>query len=341
MPTVVIKSGATIFVTGVNGLIGSHVADQLLARGYNVRGAVRDVEKTKWLKDFFDGRHKGVKFELVGVPDMTADGCYDAHVEGTEGFVHVAAPVGGILDLDVALDLGRKAALNALKACAKTPSVSRFVTTSSSFAASFPKVHLDHDLEIDETTFHDSAVEQAKLAEDPRQKGMCVYAAMKSETEKEMWKWVKENKPHFVFNSVLPNANFGPLLVPEHQGLPSTVAWINSAFTGERFSELAAMVDPQWYISPIDDALLHVSALIHSDVDGERLFAYAERWNWNQILAILRKHYPQKTFPDDVDGQKDDRVKPPNARAEEVLRWVKGEGWTSLEESVVGTSKGW
>jgi hypothetical protein len=128
--------------------------------------------------------------------------------------VHVAAPVGGILDLDVALDLGCKAALNALKACAKTPSVTRFVTTSSSFAASFPKINLDHDFVIDETTFHDTALEQAKVADEPRQKGMLIYAAMKSETEKEMWKWVKQNRPGFVMNSVVsivPKRVYNPL----------------------------------------------------------------------------------------------------------------------------------
>jgi nucleoside-diphosphate-sugar epimerase len=82
MPTVVIKPGATIFVTGVNGLIGSYVADQLLLRGYNVRGAVRDVEKTKWLKEYFDGKHSDAKFEMVAVPDMTVEGCYDNLVQG-------------------------------------------------------------------------------------------------------------------------------------------------------------------------------------------------------------------------------------------------------------------
>ncbi|KAF2033712.1 dihydroflavonol-4-reductase [Setomelanomma holmii] len=341
MSTVAIQPGATIFVTGVNGLIGSYVADQLLIRGYNVRGAVRDVEKTKWLKEFFVEKYKIAKFDLVGVPDMTTEGCYDDHVKGIEGFVHVAAPVGGILDIDEALNLGRNAALNALKACAKTPTVTRFVTTSSSFAASFPKTKLDHDFVLDETTFHDTALEQAKTAETPTSKGMLVYAAMKSETEKEMWKWVKENKPSFVMNSVLPNANFGPLLVPKHQGLPSTVAWIYSAFSGEGFHQLTSIVDPQWYISPLDDALLHVSALIHSNVDGERIFGYAERWNWNQILEILRKAYPEKTFPMDVEGQSDDRVVPPTKRSQEVLKWVKGSGWTSLKESVVALSKQW
>jgi nucleoside-diphosphate-sugar epimerase len=82
MPTVVIKPGATVFVTGVNGLVGSYIADQLLLRGYNVRGAVRNVEKTEWLVNYFTKKYSGVRFELVGVPDMTVGGCYDSLVQG-------------------------------------------------------------------------------------------------------------------------------------------------------------------------------------------------------------------------------------------------------------------
>jgi len=34
-------------------------------------------------------------------------------------------------------------------------------------------------------------------------KSLYVYAALKTETEKKMWKWVEENKPGFVFNAVV------------------------------------------------------------------------------------------------------------------------------------------
>ena len=53
MPTLALEAGATVFVTGANGLIGSHIADQLLKRGYHVRGAVRNAEKHKYLLDYF------------------------------------------------------------------------------------------------------------------------------------------------------------------------------------------------------------------------------------------------------------------------------------------------
>lgn len=63
-------------------LIGSHVTDQLLARGYKVRGAVRDVEKSSWLTAFFADKYPSAEFSLVSVPDMTVEGCYDEVVKG-------------------------------------------------------------------------------------------------------------------------------------------------------------------------------------------------------------------------------------------------------------------
>lgn len=83
MPTVAIPPGSTVFVTGVNGLIASHIADQLLQRGYTVHGSVRDAKKNEWLSKLFSTRHKNVKFELVEVKDMTVEGCYDGLLEGT------------------------------------------------------------------------------------------------------------------------------------------------------------------------------------------------------------------------------------------------------------------
>lgn len=82
MPTVVLEPGLLVLVTGVNGLIGSHVADQLLKRGYRVRGVVRDVGKNKWVAEYFEEKYPDVGFELVAVPDMTVAGCYDGVVDG-------------------------------------------------------------------------------------------------------------------------------------------------------------------------------------------------------------------------------------------------------------------
>ena len=39
-----------------------------------------------------------------------------------------------------------------------------------------------------------------------------VYAASKTEAEREAWRWVEEKKPNFVLNTVLPDVNVNALL---------------------------------------------------------------------------------------------------------------------------------
>jgi len=92
-----------------------------------------------------------------------------------------------------------KASLNGLKACAKVPSCKGFVFTSSSLAATFP--HPNVEFLIDENTYNDEALKI--LEKEPGKPGLFVYAAMKTETEKAMMKWMEQNQPGFVFNRVV------------------------------------------------------------------------------------------------------------------------------------------
>ncbi|KAF2191212.1 NAD(P)-binding protein [Zopfia rhizophila CBS 207.26] len=334
MPTLALHPGSLIFATGVNGLVGSHVADQLLARGYHVRGAVRDVEKSAWLSVYFADKHKDAKFEMVSVPDMTVEGCYDEVVKGVDGFIHIASPLGG-QDASEMIPTGVKGGLNAVKAAANEPKVKRFVFTSSSIASYMPTPGVE--FEVDENSWNEEGIRKGwnhPEGEEEIYKGIYVYAATKTETEKAMWKWVGEEKPGFVFNSVLPSGNFGKVLVPENQGTPSSIQWVHWAFTGQNFDMLVKVVDSLWYIDNADDAVIHVAALIYDDVKNERIFAFAEPFDWNQILNIYRKLYPDRKFVDDVEGLKVDKCKVPNQRALELLKRVKGSGWTGLEESL-------
>ena len=99
--------------------------------------------------------------------------------------------------------------------------------------------------------------------------------------------------------------------------------------------------ETEWFINNADCALLHVGALIYEDVSGERLFGFAEPFNWNDVLAGFRKLYPEKSFPKDRElGM--DMSNVPNKRALEVLECMKeGKGWAGLEESLAEMSKNW
>jgi uncharacterized protein YbjT (DUF2867 family) len=77
-----IAPGSTVLVTGANGFVGAHVADQLLQQGYKVRGTVRDASKHQWLVDRFSQKYGPDRFEIVTVKDMREPGAFDDAVSG-------------------------------------------------------------------------------------------------------------------------------------------------------------------------------------------------------------------------------------------------------------------
>lgn len=77
-----LAQGSVVLITGVNGLVGSHVADQVLLHGYKVRGTVRNAEKNSWMVDFFTQRYGKGNFELIQIPDLTKDGAFSEVVKG-------------------------------------------------------------------------------------------------------------------------------------------------------------------------------------------------------------------------------------------------------------------
>jgi uncharacterized protein YbjT (DUF2867 family) len=77
-----LPAGSIVLVTGINGLIGSHVANQLLKAGYRVRGTVRDAQKTQWAQALFDKLYGEGKFGMVEIKDLTVEGAFDEALKG-------------------------------------------------------------------------------------------------------------------------------------------------------------------------------------------------------------------------------------------------------------------
>lgn len=86
-----------------------------------------------------------------------------------------------------------------------------------------------------------------------------------------------------------------------------------------------------------DTARLHVAGLVLPGVERERIYAWAEPWNFDQVLQILRKQHPQKEFTTTASfqgGWDSSIVAKPRERALELLRRLGSDDFTSLEESV-------
>ncbi|KAJ9640951.1 hypothetical protein H2199_005619 [Coniosporium tulheliwenetii] len=324
------KTWLLILVTGANGLIAGHVADQFLAAGYKVRGTARDVQKSKWLAELFDSKYGSGKFELVAVEDMTAEGAFDEAVKGVSGVVHLASVLTFSPDPNAVIPPTIAGTLSILKSTAKEPAIKRFVYTSSATAALLPKPNTE--LTVDQETFNYEAIEAA-WAPPPytAERAHVVYAASKTQAEQEVWKWARDNKG-VVVNAVLPSANFGKLLSPEHQRHRSSTGVVTALFNGD--ASAVATFPPQYYVNVQDDAILHVAALLRSDVANERIYAFAAPFNVNDTLAVLRKVYPERKFPDDVPNLGKDLTKVPRERAEQLLKDTGRPGWVSFEQSI-------
>ncbi|KAH6897449.1 hypothetical protein B0T10DRAFT_186503 [Thelonectria olida] len=333
----VIPKGATVLVTGAAGWVGSNVADQFLAHGYKVRGTTRDADKASWITDIFDSKYGKGQFELSSVPDMTAEGAYDHVIKGVAVVAHTASIMLPDPNPNKVIPIVVDGAVNALKAAYAEPSVQRFVLTSSSTAAVVSE-RGEPGQAITADSWTDDIVKKA-WAPPPYEpeRAKYIYSASKNESEKAVWKYHQENhgkRPDLVVNAVLPNMNFGKPLDVEKQGYPSTSGLPVGLFKGE-LHPYHTMLAPQYYVNASDTGRLHLAAAIHPGVKDERIFAFAGRFNWDAMLAIFRKHFPNKTFLDDFSGGEDANEIVERARAEQLLRDLGQPGWVSLEETVL------
>jgi nucleoside-diphosphate-sugar epimerase len=80
--TPAIPKDSLVLVTGVNGYIASHVADQLMEAGYRVRGTTRNLSKVEGLSALWEKKFGKDRFEFVAVGDMSNNGAFDKAIKG-------------------------------------------------------------------------------------------------------------------------------------------------------------------------------------------------------------------------------------------------------------------
>ncbi|KDN70445.1 putative aldehyde reductase, partial [Colletotrichum sublineola] len=270
--------------------------------GFKVRGTTRSAEKNAWIGTLFNKKYGPGNFELTDVPDMAAQEAFSKAIKGVSAVVHTAA----IFTLDPnphnVIPGTVSGTVNALEAAAQEPCVKRFVLTSSSLAALIPKPN--NPVKVTTDTWNDEVVELAYR--DPpyeSERALPVYAASKTLSEKAAWKFMDEKKPGFTLNTILPNINFGASLDFAHQGHPSTSALVAELSKGN--THYLGGITAQYYVDVQDDALLHVAAVVHPNVQSERVFAFAEPVNADGVLNVLRKLYSSRSFPANFRAEED------------------------------------
>lgn len=157
---------------------------------------------------------------------------------------------------------------------------------------------------------------------------------------------------------VIPSVTLGNPIDPVNQGYRTTSELIPALWRGEflplhhifvrrmilippwRYCALETDRITEYFVNVQDAARLHVAAAILPHVEGKRIFAFANRFNWDKVLALLRKMAPERQFPDDFSGGEDPIEIGPRDEAEKLLRDLGRPGWTSLEDTVAANIQG-
>lgn len=86
--------------------------------------------------------------------------------------------------------------------------LSRLVSRLRALWATLPGFQFDNGADTTAATWNDFAVDAAWDPKTPAaQLPYYVYAASKTEGEREAWSWFEKNKPNFTLNTVLPDVN--------------------------------------------------------------------------------------------------------------------------------------
>ncbi|KAL2070615.1 hypothetical protein VTL71DRAFT_13641 [Oculimacula yallundae] len=335
MSTTTIPKGSTVLVTGVNGYLGMHVANQVLLDGYKVRGTVRDSEKAEWTQEHFDKTYGKGQFEVSIVQDLAKDGAFNELIKGCSGIIHVASDVTFSPDPNKVITPVVNGMDFLLRAATAQSSIKSFVYTSSSSALSLTR--LNEQYKIHKDLWNEASV-KAAWAPPPynADRGGNVYAASKTQAEQKAWELLKSGEAKgFKFNSINPNYLLGRILHPK-QNKSTGGAMLGLLQNSPEAIGFLKMIGPQWVVNVEDVAKLHVIALVDPSVSGERLLAYAEKMDYNSTISTLSKVVGAdavKNIEKVEEGEKD-LSEVDVARTEELLRAAGLQGLKSFEQSL-------
>lgn len=206
-----------------------------------------------------------------------------------------------------------------LRAAAATPTVVRFVYTSSS--STLPPLDTpDASSPVTSASWASESVSQKGWEKPygPHNAG-AVYTTSKILSERACWAFMTaergggggggdsdEPRPGFVLNTVVPSTQLGRFV---HPGLTSSMnGLILRVWQGDERAQamlhhvVSNPAAPTFLLNLEDSGLLHLAALTHADVRGERVLGIGERFDGDGVVDVMRGMDAARKLPAKVGG---------------------------------------
>ncbi len=271
-----------VLLTGVSGFLGSHTALQLLNKGYQVIGTLRDLKRAPSIRQALAPHTDQLEHLEFREADLLDPGVWEELCQGVDFVQHIASPFPRLLPKNES-ELIRPAVegtLNVLQA-AHRAGVKRTVLTSSIVAIMYGKTPQTSKSGYTEEDWTDPTV-----ASD-----LTPYFKSKTLAEQAAWDFVNPKAVQMELSVVCPGAVLGPVL-EEDFGTSANIVL--------KCMDGSSPALPQIGYDVVDVrcvADLHIRAMELPQAVGQRFIASSGFASFKDVADILRPHYPKHRIP--------------------------------------------
>ncbi|KAI0191911.1 putative cinnamoyl-CoA reductase [Astrocystis sublimbata] len=283
---------AVILITGATGLIGFRVLLAALEAGHTVRYTVRSEAKALVVSSNPAVQKLALSEDRLSslvIPDLAADGAFDAALEGVTHVIHAGAPVPNPA-YDPTADVFQptlKMSEELLASALKSPSVKRVVITSSIVSNLPPGPPSETPV---------AATARVPLPDTIPSKFDHVFEAYVYGKIIELHNsdgFVKTHNPHFTISHVVPGYIFG------RNELALDAAMMQAQNSSNNFLMMTMTGGEPPF--PLHDGFAHIDdvADVHLKVafldpeTGPRDFGFATKIDYNTVFDHVKKAFPE------------------------------------------------
>lgn len=274
-----------VLLTGITGFLGAHTAIQLLEKGYEVTGTLRDQSRAASIKKTIAEYTDNTEQLHFAEADLTDDKVWHELMKNIDYVQHIASPFPRTLpkNEDELIVPAKQGTLNVLAAAAAN-GVKKVILTSSAGAIIYGKEKQHRSGTYTEKDWTDVTNKQDSTP----------YYRSKTIAEATAWDFIKKDNSGLQLTSICPVAILGPVLEKDF-GTSANI--VIKAMDGS----MPALPNVGFDIVDVRSvAALQIQAMESDKAAGERFIGSAGYLSFKEIAGILSAKYPDRKIPKTV-----------------------------------------